>query len=204
MPRKYRLLITNKSSKRKKKQIFVDVRDTNLFSQERMSSYVPFRLPHFITTTTEKLTQEQIKLLKKLEARGLLPKITWIESGPNGFDDKIKYALVYLHSVEAQEMGCMMRKGYDYAWIKIALNRGKIPERYSKYRFMSTPKFVEFILSLGFRDIAGPKTINKFIAQATWNSERSNLSFHGCYISYTEIKRRNSIVSKFLEIMNEI
>lgn len=174
----------------------------SLFSRKAISKSAI--RPLSITISIDGLTQEQIDLLKELEAKGLIPKITWISSGHNGFDDVMKLALLYLHSNEAKEMGCKIIHGYDYAWIKIALERGPIPERYSSHRYMSTPKFVEYIKSLGFKDIAGSKTLNKAIAQATWHPKFNSLFFlQRFHISRLENRRRNNIALKFLEIMNE-
>lgn len=192
---KFRTLETRKKQQR---------RIVWFFSFVRKPRPVSFRPPHAITIGTDGLTQEQIDFLKGLEAKGRLPKITWITSTPNGFDDLMKLALLYLHSDEAKEMGCKILWGYDYAWIKIALERGPIPDRYSIHRYMSTPKFVDYISSLGFTDIAGSKTLNKAIAQAKWHSDGNMLTFHRSFISVLERKRRNRIVLKFLEIMNEI
>ncbi len=162
----------------------------------------PFHSVHAITISIDGLTEEQIAFLKDAEAKGLIPKITWIESSPDSTDDKMKYALVYLHSEDAEAEGCNIRRDYDYAWIKIALRNA--PERYSKLRYMSTPKFVDYIKSLGFDDIAGPKTLNKFLAQAGWISDWHELSFPKQYINRLEVKRRNRISRKFLELINEV
>lgn len=195
MKTKYRTLVTKKKQPRRTVRFFSFVRKARPFSLDR---------PLAITIGTDGLTEEQIDLLKELESKGRLPKITWIASSPNGFDDVMKFALLYLHSDEAKEMGCKILHGYDYAWIKIALERGPIPDRYSSHRYMSTPKFVDYISSLGFKDIAGSKTLNKAIAQAKWHSDGNMLTFHRSFISVLERKRRNRIVLKFLEIMNEI
>ena len=195
MALKYRILRKNNNTPRRKVRLYASGRRKILFSFER---------PLAITISTEGLTQEQIDLMKALEAKGVIPKITWISSSPNGFNDVMRFALLYLHSDEAKEMGCKIIRGYDYAWIKIALERGPIPNRYSSDRYMSTPKFVDYIKSLGFNDVAGSKTLNKFIALAKWHSEGNSLSFHRCFIGNVERKRRNSIVVKFLEIMNEV
>lgn len=195
MNNKYRTLVTKRKQQR---------RTTRFFSLARKARPVSFRPPHAITIGTGGLTQEQTDLLKELEAKGLIPKITWITSSPNGFDDVMKFALLYLHSDEAKELGCEMKRGYDYAWIKIALERGSIPDRYSNHRYMSTPKFVDYIKSLGFKDVTSSKTLNKYIAMAKWHSEGNVLTFHRCFIGNVERKRRNSIVVKFLEIMNEV
>ena len=205
MPYKFRKLTAKKSAERKKTRYFILTRTSRLLSRVRRSLFPPASQPLYsITVGTDGLTQEQIDLLKELEAKGQLPKITWIKSSPNGFDDRMKFALVYLHSEEAKEFGCKMKRGYDYAWIKIALTRGQIPDRYTEQRYMSTPKFVDYIKSLGFKDIAGSKTLNKVIAQAKWHSEGNNLSFPKVFLNNLEYKRRNSIVLKFLEIMNEV
>lgn len=195
MASKYRTLVKGKKQKRRVGRFCSNVRKVRRFS---------LKCKRAITVSTKGVTQEQIDLLKGLEAEGRIPQITWIESPPNGFDDRMKYALVSLHSDNVESEGCKIRRGYDYAWIKIALEHGSIPERYSGYRFMSTPKFIDYIKSLGFNDIAGSKTLNKFIAKATWQKTESRLSFSGYYINYMECKRRNRIVSRFLEIMNEM
>ena len=89
-------------------------------------------------------------------------------------------------------------------WIKLAMDSKRMPERYSSCKYMSTPKFVEYIKSLGFTDIAGSKTINKAKSHAKWQSETNTLTFHGISLSAPERKRRNMIAWKFLEMMNEV
>ena len=68
---------------------------------------------------------------------------------------------------------------------------------------MSTPKFVDYIEFLGFKDIAGSKTLNEAIAQTQWHSDDNRLSFPRLFLGNKERKRRNLIAFKFLEIMNE-
>ena len=194
MVTKYRIKVKGKSPQRKAVRFFSFVRKARPFF---------FNHPLAITISTEGLTQEQIDLLKDLESKGRIPQITWIVSRPNSFDDLMKFALLYLHSDEAKEIGCKMVRGYDYAWIKIALNCGPIPDRYTSYRYMSTPKFVDYIKSFGFKDITTSKTLNKYIALAKWHSEGNCLSFPRSFVSVKERKRRNSIVVKFLEIIKE-
>ena len=155
-----------------------------------------------ITISPDGLTEEQIAFQKDAEAKGLAPKITWILSRPDNTDDKMKDVLVYLHSEDAEAKGCNIRRGYDYAWIKIALRSA--PGRYSKLMHMSTPKFVDYIKSLGFDDIAGSKTLNKFLAQARWISDWHELFFPNQHINSLEVKRRNRISRKFLERINEV
>lgn len=204
MPIKIRKATTKKNAEKKKTRYFVHTRTSRLLSRVRRLISPTSSQPLAITIGIGGLTQEQIDLLKELERKGLIPKITWIASSPNGFDDVMKFALLYLHSDEAKEMGCKILHGYDYAWIKIALERGPIPDHYTSHRYMSTPKFVDYIRSLGFKDIAGSKTLNKAIAQAKWHSDGNMLTFHKCFISVQERKRRNNIVVKFLELINEI
>jgi hypothetical protein len=157
-----------------------------------------------IAISTRELTQEQIDIFKNLEKNGDIPSITWITSSPSSVDDRIKLALLYLHSEEAKKLKCQMQKGYDYAWIKMALDHGKIPSPYLHLKSMSTPTFAKYIQSLGFKDIAGSKTLNKFIAKATWLSEAYIISFKGIPVAKPECDRRNNIALKFLEIVNEI
>ena len=195
MKTKHHILVTKKKQPRRTVRFFSFVRKARPFSLDR---------PLAITIGTDGLTEEQIDLLKELESKGRLPKITWIASSPNGFDDVMKFALLYLHSDEAKEMGCKILHGYDYAWIKIALEHGPIPDRYTCYRYMSTPKYVDYIKSLGFTDIAGSKTLNKFIAKAKWLKDDKLLTFKDLFNNASERRRRNRIALKFLEIMNEI
>ena len=67
---------------------------------------------------------------------------------------------------------------------------------------MSTPAYVKYIKKLGFTDIAGPKTLNKFIAKGHWYS--NSITFPDSQISVSECERRNKINLKFLELLNEI
>lgn len=163
-----------------------------------------FDIPLAITVAHGLHPLSEIKFLKKVIKKGLLTNVTWIPSGPNDPDERVKFALTYLHSPEAESFGCKMKKGYDYAWIKIALDRGPIPSMYSSHRFMSTPKFIDYIKSLGFTDIAGSKTLNKFIALAQWSPKTNKLGFSETLFNYFECKRRNAIALKFIEILREI
>ena len=203
MPYKSRESTTKKSAERKKTLNLNQVRTSRRLSHRTRCRYYLDQLVN-ITTHTGNLTQKEINLLKGLVAKGLLPKITWITSSPDGVNDKIKYALRYLHSEEAKSLGCEMQKGYDYAWIKIVLDQLKLSSPYAVLKCMSTPVFVNYIKSLGFKDIAGSKTLNKFIAMAHWDREGNRLSFPMQFIPPLECERRNNIVWKFLEILNEI
>ena len=202
MPYKTRRVITKKNAEKKKMRYSVRVRASKVLSRVRRRLLYHFSKPLCITISTEGLTQEQIDLLKELERKGLIPRITWITSSPNSINDKVKYALLYLHSDEAKSLGCKMQKGYDYAWIKMAIDHGTIPSPYSNLKHMSTPAYVKYIKKLGFTDIAGPKTLNKFIAKGHWYS--NSITFPDSQISVSECERRNKINLKFLELLNEI
>lgn len=204
MPNKFRKAKRKKNAERKIALNLFHVRKTGMFPFARKMSFAPFTRPSLITISTEDLTLEQIDLLKGMVLKNLIPGIIWIESRPKGLDDKIKSALLRLHSDEAKKQGYNIAKGYDYAWIKTAIDCELMPERYNKYKFMSTPVFVKFIKSLGFTDIAGSKTINKALKHAQWLSEDHIITFSGIHINVAEYKRRNNIALKFLEIMNEI
>ena len=96
MKTKHHILVTKKKQPRRTVRFFSFVRKARPFSLDR---------PLAITIGTDGLTEEQIDLLKELESKGRLPKITWIASSPNGFDDVMKFALLYLHSDEACAQG---------------------------------------------------------------------------------------------------
>lgn len=202
MPYKVHKAATKKRAEKKKMRHFVHVRASKALLRVRRRLLYHFSKPLCITISTEGLTQEQIDLLKELERKGLIPRITWITSSPNSINDKVKYALLYLHSDEAKEMGCKIKNGYDYAWIKMAIDHGTIPSPYSNLKHMSTSTFVKYIKKVGFTDIAGSKTLNKFIAMGHWHS--NSITFPDIFVSVSECERRNKINMKFLELLNEI
>jgi len=195
MPTKYYKYIKGKKPQRRTVSFSLFVREARLLSIE-----YPLDIAVHLAGTPIK----EIAFLKDAEAKGLITNVIWIDSNPNNPEDRIKWALLFLHSPKAKEMGCRILRRYDYAWIKIALERGPIPDRYSSLRYMTTPKFEDFILSLGFKDVAGSKTLNKYIAQAKWHSDGNMLTFPNCFISNKERKRQNGIVATFIEIMKEI
>lgn len=162
------------------------------------------RTPRAITVSTRDLPFDQMEFLIDAERTGKLTNITWIFSNDGPVDEKIKKTLHYLHSKEAKEMCCNIQKQYDYAWIKFVLDCCKIPGSFLCLRSMSTPKFVNYIQSLGFYDIAGSKTLNKELATAFWDSTNERIIFRNVYVDIKEHKRRNNIVSKFREMLNEI
>lgn len=165
---------------------------------------------HFIRTlrglsvSTGKHPEHEIAFLRESEQKGLITNVTWIESEVSrNIDDAIREALLYLHSKQAKYLCCNIQKKYDYAWVKMALDHGKIPMRFHALKDMSAPKFYEYIISLGFYDIAGPKTLNKMIASAQWYPNAMQLHFPYSLNNIKEFRRRNNIVSKFLEYINE-
>ncbi len=202
MPYKVHEATTKKDAERRKLRHSVRVRASKLLSRVRKRLLFHYRRPLCITISTEGLTQEQIDLLKEQERKGRIPKITWITSAPHFINDKVKFALLYLHSDEADLLGCKMKRGYDYAWIKMAIDHGSIPSPYSNLKHMSTPAFVKYIKKLGFTDVAGSKTLNKFIAMGHWYS--NDITFPDIPVSVSECERRNKINLKFLELLNEI
>lgn len=204
MPYKFRKAPIKRNRKTNGMRHPVHAIASRVLSRLRKKMFPQAKQPLCITISTKGLTPEQIELLKDMERKGLIPKITWIESSPNTIDDKMKYALLYLHGDEAELLSCKMRHGYDYAWIKMALDHGKIPSPYSKLKHMSTPAFVKYIKKLGFTDIAGSKTLNKFIAKASWYSDGNSITFPDVPVSISECERRNKISLKFLELINEI
>ena len=162
------------------------------------------RIPRATTVRTYDIPLDQLEFLKEAERTGKLTDITWIITNDGPIDEKIKQILHYLHSEKAKEMNYNIKKRYDYAWIKLILDRGKIPSSFLSLRSMSTPKFVTYILSLGFYDIAGSKTLNKELATAFWDSLNNKIIFRNVYVDIKECRRRNSIALKFFEMLNEI
>jgi hypothetical protein len=195
MPTKYYKYIKGKKPQRRTVSFSLFVRKARLLSIE---------YPLDIAVHLGRTPIKEIAFLKDAEAKGLITNVIWIDSNPNNPEDRIKWALWYLHFPKKEDIDCKIVYGYDYAWIKIVLEHGPILDRYSSMRFMSTPKFENFIKSLGFKDVASSKTLNKYIAQAWWNRKCNRLLFPGNDIDSIECKRRNSIVAKFIEIMKEI
>ena len=89
MPYKIRKATKKNNVERKKTRYFVHTRTSRVLSRVRRRLLYHFSKPLCITISTEGLTQEQIDLLKELERKGLIPKITWITSAPNSINDKM-------------------------------------------------------------------------------------------------------------------
>lgn len=147
---------------------------------------------------------QEIHFLQEAEKKGYITNVTWLNSDGNGVDDDIKHVIKCLKTDSAKKYNYYLKNQYDYAWLKIAIDYGNIPNRFAVLKYMSTPKFVQYIKSLGYFDIAGPKTLNKELAKAFWCSKNNSITFPMSHIGIIESKRRNCITQKFLEILNEI
>ncbi len=187
-PRKYRIFAKGNNRNRSRRIVKLHLHQT----------------PHSISIATSGHTQEEIEFLKEAERKGLIRNVTWIISNNGSVDETITYAICCLHTEAAKKNGCAIINQYDYAWLKMVLNHGPLPSRFRILKSMSTPAFVHYIQSLGFRDIAGSKTLNKVLATAFWNSTKMEITFRGRPIGIQECKRRNRIAMKFLEILTEI
>ncbi len=127
-------------------------------------------------------------------------------SGPEfiSTQDRFKKALTYLNSEEAKNEGCAIKYGYDYAWIQKAI----VSRSFSGYERIlnySTPKFINYINSLGFTNIVKSKTIDKY-RKLVIEHRNSPIpwDYSDCQDNVVEKNRRNKIVKAFIEIMNDI
>lgn len=204
MQTKYYKSATKKNIARKKAPNFVYAGKSKLRSRLRKMRLSTFRHPHAITISTKGHPLSEIEFLQDAEAKGFITNVTWIRSIDNGIDESIRHAIIFLHTEEAKTNNYHIQKQYDYAWIKMALDHGPIPSRFSILKNRSTPSFVRYIQSLGFTDIAGSKTLNKELSKAFWDSLNRTITFPKSYVNILERKRRNRIAFKFLEILNEI
>lgn len=161
------------------------------------------RIPRAISVSNANSSQQEIDFLRDAEKKGRLSGIIWIDRGSGRNEDNVRWALEYLHSEHAKLYGRNIQKRYDYAWIKMAIDHGKLSERYWVLRDMSTPAFITYIRSLGFSDIADSKTLNKMIAVSQWNRDKDFIDFPRARVQILERRRRNRIAMTFLEILNE-
>ena len=119
----------------------------------------------------------------------------------SALEDEMKCALTYLHSDYAKEEGFNIKNGYDYALIKLVIDRGMF---YGSKRLLDTmPGFINLINRLGFTDICGAKTLNKIYSAS--NRSDFNWTFTDSKgRTNSEKNRRNSLIRAFAEKMREI
>ena len=117
---------------------------------------------------------------------------------PNtAIEDDLKEALLYLTSDEAKNNGFNLENGYDFAWIKLAIDQGLV-NGYDRINNYSYPKFRELVCSFGFENlIAKEKTLLKYYNYA--NANTIPWIYSDC--NAIERNRRNEIVLKFVEYM---
>lgn len=130
-------------------------------------------------------------------------------------EDEMKAALNVLHSQEAKGSGFGIVNGYDYAYIKLVIDREWFN---GSDRLKDTmPGFIKLIKRLGFDDICdsddnekivnASKTLNKYYSQAFPSKDKNDFNW-----TYTDAKgespsernRRNRLVKTFTEQMRLI
>lgn len=130
-------------------------------------------------------------------------------------EDEMKAALNVLHSQEAKDNGIGIVNGYDYAYIKLVIDKDRFN---GSERLKDTmPGFIKLIKRLGFDDICdsddnekivnASKTLNKYYSQAFPSKDKNDFSW-----TYTDTKgkspsernRRNRLVKTFTEQMRMI
>ena len=154
-------------------------------------------VPKHITVTKDLLTPYQVEELERfLSERGI--EALWISHRQRLVEEKLREALTYLNS---EQCSCRIQQGYDYAWVKRAIDKKLFQgcERISNYSY---PKFVQYIQSLGFGNIAGAKTLAKYYN--TVSGREFPWEYSDCRDKSFEQQRRNHIVMKLIEIMTEL
>lgn len=109
----------------------------------------------------------------------------------------LKFTLNCLHGKESR---VRILHGYDYAFIKIAIDKVEFNGR--ERLFSSMPDFRKLIQDLGFDDICGEKTLNKYYSNV--NGQYPHFIFgdnRGKVLA--EINRRNELINNFINLMKE-
>lgn len=126
--------------------------------------------------------------------------VTWLDSAQLGKENSLQAAITYLNSPEAVAPRCNIMYGYDYAWVKRAIDKRLFPGA-EKIRNYSFPQFKRYMEQLGFKNVAGAKTLAKYYNQA--EGTKLPWTYKDCTDRRDEALRRNRIVGKFLEMMYE-
>lgn len=114
--------------------------------------------------------------------------------------EEIKSILQFLNSNKEAEIH--IKEGYDYVWIRKVI-ADNLFNGCSRLTFKSMPDYRNFILKLGFNNICGSETLNKY-----YNSINGQYPYY-VYSdnkgnTVNEKKRRNGIIVDFVEKMREI
>lgn len=125
-----------------------------------------------------------------------------IDDGALGsLEEDLKDALTFLHSEVAKKKGCNIKKGYDYAWIKLCIDKSNFS--WKGWMNNTMPGFVDLIHRLGFNDICKEETLNKYYRSAS--GEGPNWVFSDNKgRTHAERVRRNDISRAFSQQMQEL
>ena len=117
-------------------------------------------------------------------------------------------ALTILNAAPNKSKIWSIRKPYDYAWIKKAIDCGLVPEL-EKLKFLTTKSYITYLQQdIGIDNIGNKSTykptFNKFLKEVANNTIPFIYKHHdnGKMIDKTETNRRNAIVQKFIELMS--
>lgn len=114
----------------------------------------------------------------------------------NAIDERMKSILDTLNAEENKDEEWAIKNGYDYAFIKYALDKLMVNgcENLSN---IPTPQFIEYLKAVGVNNCCGDKTLNKYLQKVS--GDFPSCRFSG--VKHKEAKRRNAIINKFVEEM---
>ena len=122
-------------------------------------------------------------------------------------DNKMFLALTYLKSKAAETESCNIKEGYDYAWIKLAIDKQQFiknpMERFIGYTELinyTYKDFVDYIKRLGFNDICGDRNVERYYMYA--EGQFPNFRYKDCEMNQGRADKRNRIIKSFIAIMN--
>ena len=118
-------------------------------------------------------------------------------------DLRMTHALSTLTAEPNKSKIWAIRKPYDYAWVKKAIDY-RLVEGVDRLWGLNANSFITYIKSLGFENIDEKQTFNKYCSEVTNSSYPFVYESHrrrGELISDDETRRRNAIVSKFMSLM---
>ena len=123
-------------------------------------------------------------------------------------DARISLVLSYLRSKAADEEDCYIKKGYDYAWIKLAIDKqpyiSNSMERFLGYKELlnySHKQFVSYIKGLGFTDICEHRNLQRYYNYA--EGRYPKFTYKDCELDQGKADRRNRIITTFVDLMND-
>ncbi len=142
------------------------------------------------------MTDEMVKLFEELVNHMPEVEVVTIQESTEYVLDEMTYRMKYaLMTLQANKA---IKHKYDYTWLMLAINEGKIP---GISAFKSAQSFIDYLKGLGLKSLPGKTTLHK------GNCIKEGGKFPDWRFSDTkdpsEIKRRHDVVRQFISALNK-